>query len=66
MSSLSKQLQQIKLSQPALKVGPNQNKPTLLLDTHTASTTSSDIVYTMAVISYSQILKSHPQLKLEG
>jgi len=64
MSSLASQLQQIKNSQRAIRVAPNQQQPTLILDPHTATTTSPDLIFTMAVISYGKLLKQHPQLKL--
>lgn len=57
MSSLSKQLQSIKTHQRALKVAPNQQQPTLILDRHMATTTSSDLIYTMAVVAYARLLK---------
>lgn len=66
MSSLAQQLQTIRNSQRSLKVTPNQVQPTLLLDTHTATTTSSDLIFTMAVIAYSKLLKEQPVLKEEG
>lgn len=66
MSALSQQLQKIKDSQRALKVAPQKHQPTLLFDPHTASTTSHDLIYTLAIISYSKLLNVQPSLRLEG
>jgi len=66
MSLLAKQLQQIKNNQRAVRVAPSQQQPTLLLDTHTASTTSHDLIYTLAIISYSKLLSQQAGLKIEG
>jgi Na+/citrate or Na+/malate symporter len=49
-----------------LKVGPNQQQPTLLLTSQQATTTSADIFYTMALIAYSKLVKQQPELKHEG
>ena len=66
MSLLSQQLQRIKTSQRALKVGPQQQQPTLILDAHTATSTSHDLIYTLAIISYSKLLVAQPALRTEG
>jgi hypothetical protein len=66
MSSLTQQLQKIKDSQRALKVAPTPQQPTLLFDPHTASTTSHDLIYTLAIISYSKLLTVQPSLRTEG
>jgi hypothetical protein len=66
MSTLAQQLQSLKHTQRSLKVAPNQAQPTLLLDTHTATTTSSDLIFTMSIIAYSKLLKEQPILKEEG
>lgn len=66
MSSLAQQLQNIKHSQRALGVLPNQMQPTLILDRHTATSTSSDLIYTMAVVSYAKLVKQHASIKFEG
>jgi len=63
MSLLAKQLQQIKNNQRAIKVAPHQQQPTLLLDTHTATNTSPDLIYTFSILSYSKLLTQQPQLK---
>lgn len=66
MSALSKQLQQIKNNQRAIKVAPNQQQPTLVLDTHIASTASPDLIYTMSILSYSKLISEQPSLEIEG
>lgn len=66
MTSLASQLQQIKNNQRAIRVAPNQQQPTLLLDAHTATTTSHDLIFTMGVVAYGKLLKNHRELKLEG
>lgn len=66
MSSLSRQLSTLKSNTRALPSTPNLPKPTLLLTQHTATTTSSDIIYTMAVIAYASLVKKVPTLKIEG
>jgi len=66
MTSLASQLQQIKNNQRAIRVAPNQQQPTLLLDAHTATTTSHDLIFTMAIVAYGKMLKNHRELKLEG
>lgn len=66
MSSLLQQLQKIKTDQRSLKVGPQQQQPTLIFDAHTATTTSHDLIYTLSIISYSKLLLSQPNLKIEG
>ena len=45
MSSLISQLQSIKISQNAMKIGPNQEQPTILFDKYTARNTSIDTIY---------------------
>ena len=45
---------------------PQQKQPTLILDQHTATNTSADIFYTMAVIAYAKLLKQQPNLKEQG
>ena len=66
MTSLTQQLSTLKDKQRALPVGPNQQQPTLLLNKHQATTTSSDIFYTMAVLSFAKLAKEQPSLKIEG
>lgn len=66
MSALAQQLTKIKHQQRATSVAPNAPQPTLLLDKHTATTTSHDIFYTMAVIAYAKLIKEDPTLKTEG
>jgi len=57
MSSLAQQLNKIKHKQRINSVVPNAQQPTMMLDKHTATTTSADIFYTMAVIAYSKLVK---------
>ena len=57
MTSLSQQLSTLKHQQRAVSVTPQQQQPTLVLDRHTATTASSDLFYTMAVIAYSKLVK---------
>ena len=66
MSSLAQQLQNIKHGQRSLGVLPNQQQPTLILDRHTATSTSSDLIFTMAVVSYAKLVKQHAAIKFEG
>lgn len=66
MTSLSQQLQTIRQVQRSLQVAPNQAQPTLILSTHLATTTSADLIYTLAVIAYSKLLKDQPSIKQEG
>jgi hypothetical protein len=58
MSSLSSQLKTIKQNQTALKIAPNQEQPTILLDKFTARNTSIDTIYSMAIIAYNKLEKS--------
>jgi hypothetical protein len=66
MSALTQQLQKIKDAQRALKVAPQQQQPTLIFDSHTATTTSHDLFYTLAIISYSKLINAQPSLRVEG
>jgi hypothetical protein len=66
MSSLAQQLTKIKHTQRHTPLAPNAQQPTILMDRHTATTTSADIFYTMAVIAYAKLAKEDPSIKLEG
>lgn len=55
MSSLSNQLNSIKLSQNALKIGANQEQPSILFDKYTARSTSIDTIYSMAILAYDKL-----------
>ena len=66
MSNLAQQLNKIKHQQRSTSLTPNAQQPTLILDKHTATTTSPDIFYTMAVIAYARLSKEDPSIKIEG
>jgi hypothetical protein len=66
MSQLSQQLSKIKTSQRQIKIGPSPLQPTILLDAQTARSTSIDIIYTMAVLSYANLIKSNQHIREEG
>lgn len=63
MTSLAQQLQTIRQAQRSLQAAPNQPQPTLILSTHLATTTSPDLIYTLAIIAYSKLLKEQPSIK---
>jgi hypothetical protein len=58
MSSLSNQLNSIKLSQNSLKIGANQEQPSILFDSYTARSTSVDTIYSMALLAYDKLSSS--------
>ena len=55
MSSLSSQLNSIKMSQNALRIGPNQEQPSILFDKYTARNTSIDTIYSMSILAYDKL-----------
>ena len=66
MTSLQQQLTSLKNNQRATSVAPNRPQPSLLLPTHTATSASHDIFFTMAVIAYAKLIKEQPNIKEEG
>ena len=66
MTQLATQLQTLKRNKLTQPLAPLAQQPTLILPKHTASTISTDIVYTMAVIAYSKLVKEDERIKVEG
>lgn len=57
MSILAQQLSKLKQTNVALSIAPGASRPSLILDKNTARNTTTDVLYTMAVMGYSEIKK---------
>jgi hypothetical protein len=55
MSSLSQQLANLKKQNVSSAIGPNVQHVSILPDTHNSRFATLDVLYTMAIISYSKI-----------
>lgn len=56
MSSLAQQLSQLKQSN-GVSIAPGAARPSLILDKTTARNTTIDVLFTMAVMGYTEIKK---------
>lgn len=61
--SLAQQLSHLKQQRIAHTVSPHQQQPTLILSNRTANTTTQDLLYTLAIISYYKLLREKPSLR---
>ena len=57
MSILAQQLSKLKQINTAASIAPGANKPSFILDKNTARNTTVDVLFTMAVLGYSEIKK---------
>ncbi len=57
MSLLAQQLNKLKQNS-AVSIAPGAARPSFILDKQTARNTTVDVLYTMAVLGYSEIKKS--------